>query len=310
MSVSLGWVAAALRGRALAARTLGDRGTAALASKASLDEAMAYLASSSYGHGLHAGMELEDAQRAVGETALWHLRVLAGWLPPSGVELLRVVASWFEMHNIEDRAVALATGTSETTEAYRMGSLATAWREVEAASSLSVLRTTLAHSDWGDPGADALPTILLGVRIGWSRRLRRAVVRHRQWGDGALALAIAKASFVPDGDVPHLESKDVPELGSAWAKAEGLSQFTESLPPSARWVLDETKDPEHLWKSERLWWARVDRDARRLVDDWRLGRSVVIGAAVRLVTDCARTQLGLQRAARGFGIEETDRASA
>ena len=44
------------------------------------------------------------------ETVLWHLRVLAGWLPPAAVGRLRALAAWFELVNIEQRVDYLAGG--------------------------------------------------------------------------------------------------------------------------------------------------------------------------------------------------------
>jgi hypothetical protein len=79
--MSVGWVAGALRGGALARRRLGD-GVAELAAKTSLDEALAFLSASSYGHRLKGDLDIISAQRAIGDTSVWHLRVLAGWLPP------------------------------------------------------------------------------------------------------------------------------------------------------------------------------------------------------------------------------------
>lgn len=307
---SVGWVAGAIRGRALAARTLGNEGAEALAAKSSLDDALVFLSSSTYGHQIHAGMELEAAQRAVGDTALWHLRVLAGWLPPRGVEFMKVLAAWFEMCNIEDRAVALAGGGEEPPAPYALGTLATVWRQAAEATTLSELRIVLAQSPWGDPGSEELSAILLGLRIGWSRRLREALADYPHWGDGALALVMAKALFVQDGEMTHYRTRDVRELGSRWRTATELGPFADSLPESARWVLRGSRAPEDLWLAERSWWRRVDRDARRLVHDLRVGRSCVTGAATLLVTDCSITQTSLQRAARGFGIEEAGDARA
>ena len=49
--------------------------------------------------GRYAQIDLGSAQRAIAETALWHVRVLAGWMPPRGIELVRILAAWFELAN-------------------------------------------------------------------------------------------------------------------------------------------------------------------------------------------------------------------
>ena len=52
--------------------------------------------------------EVVAAQRGVAETLLWHLRILAGWLPAAGAGLMRALAGWFELQNIDARLAALA----------------------------------------------------------------------------------------------------------------------------------------------------------------------------------------------------------
>jgi hypothetical protein len=42
-------------------------------------------------------MDLAAAQHAVSATMLWHLRVLAGWVPPYASGPLRVLAAGFEI---------------------------------------------------------------------------------------------------------------------------------------------------------------------------------------------------------------------
>ena len=48
------------------------------------------------------GFDLGQAQRAVGDSMLWNLRVLSGWLPSSGSEASRVLAGWFEIANVDE----------------------------------------------------------------------------------------------------------------------------------------------------------------------------------------------------------------
>ena len=49
-----------------------------------LAQAEQILADSPYGHGVHVGQTLAEAEHALAATVLWHLRVLAGWQPRPG----------------------------------------------------------------------------------------------------------------------------------------------------------------------------------------------------------------------------------
>src|SRR5689334_25150384 len=97
-----GWVAGSVRARALARRRLGRAGDRALATTGSLGASIVTLAASPYGRDVRAGSSLADAQRAVGATLLWHLRVLAGWQPAEGSQAVRALAGWFEIANVDD----------------------------------------------------------------------------------------------------------------------------------------------------------------------------------------------------------------
>lgn len=308
--MSLRWVAGAIRGQALARRRLGDEGVRALAAKQSLGEALQFLSASSYGHRFRADLDLASAQRAVAETSVWHLRVLTGWLPPGGLEFVRAPAGWFELANVESRAAALAAAGRWHESPYALGSLATVWPKAADAMTLAQLRAALAHSVWGDPGGDALADIFLGLRIAWSRRLRTVLRQARDWADGGLALAVAKARFTGTGPASAAPPPRVPELGAKWRDATDLQEFARGLPASGRWVLAQVRQPADLWEAEHLWWLRVDRDAALLLERGRSGRTVVVAAATLLVTDCWRTLAAIERAARGSAPEEQDHAGA
>ncbi len=296
--MNLPWVAGAIRGRALARRRLGDQGVHDLSHTRSLARALSFLAASSYGHRVRADLDVPRAQRAVADTTLWHLRVLAGWLPPSGVELVRQVAAWFELANVEGRVAVLATGGQWRDAPYALGALATVWPRMRDAATLADVRALLAHSPWGDPGGDTTADLLLGLRLGWARRLRSLLPQAQRWGDGALAVALAKGRYVHDPTHAQPQPR-VPELGSRWMSAATLPAFVSALPPSARWVFANVHAPQDLWDAERTWWERVDREATSLLEHERLGRTVVTAAATVLVTDCWRTMAALEQAARG-----------
>jgi hypothetical protein len=296
--VSVAWVAGALRGRDLARRRLGDEGVERLAAKASLGDALAFLSTSSYGHRIRLDLDLAGAQRALAETSLWHLRVLAGWLPARGVQSLRALAAWFELRDIESHAWAIAAGGRWHETPLPLGALATVWPRVAPTGTLRDLRIVLTHSTWGDPGGDQLPDILLGLRLGWARAMRAVVPGVPEWGDGALTLALARTRFSPSSPVDRRMPPRVAELGTEWSRTTDLAAFARAVPLSGRWVLREAREPPDLWRAERSWWMRVDREAARLVRTPQLGRTVVMAAATLLVTDCWRTQAALEQAAR------------
>lgn len=304
--VNVAWVAGAIRGRALASRGLGEEALELLGSQSSLAEALGVLASTTYGHALDPGMELGAAQRAVARTALWHLRVLAGWLPPRGVPGVRAVAGWWESDNLEALAVALTGAGARAASPHPLGSLATVWGRAAQAQTPLELRDVLARSDWGDPGGETLSDILVGVRLGWARLLHRAIPERPEWGAGALALVAAKARFLDervDGRAPAAVRR-IPELGRRWEGAAEMGEFASCLPREARWVVQHLDGAEDLWRGELRWWERVAQDAKALLRGRFPGRTVVIGAAATLLTDAWRVGTALARATRGAGTAE------
>ncbi|MGO4426635.1 V-type ATPase subunit, partial [Streptomyces sp. MCAF7] len=121
-----GWVAGVTRAKAMLSRALGAERAEEVASAPGLDAAVRYLSASPYGHDLPSEASLAEAQRAVGETLVWHLRVLAGWQPASGVTALRLLVCGFEIANTEDHLRTLTDG-GPLPSPYRLGTLATAW---------------------------------------------------------------------------------------------------------------------------------------------------------------------------------------
>jgi hypothetical protein len=289
----------------LAGRRLGDDGVHDLAARQSLDDALRFLMASSYGQSVRADFNAILARHAITETTLWNLRVLAGWLPPRGVDLVRKIAGWFEILNIEGHAVALVAGTRWSESPVALGALATVWSEAKNTASLDELRATLARSPWNDPGGATLADILLGLRLGWARWLRTILPDAASWGDGALALAIAKGRFLRPADGRSRSLPRIAELGSGWRAATDVADLARRVPSTARWVFADVHSAEDLWQAEHLWWERVDHDAASLLRHARLGRTVVVVAAMLLVTDCWRVQAALDRAARGRAVSDT-----
>ena len=141
------WVAGSVRARHLLVRRLGRDRARALATSPSLEDALAVLSGTAYGRLVREGMSLAEAQRAVAATALWHIRVLAGWLPPAAIPPVRLLAAWFELANIEERVRYLAG--RDAPPPFALGALATAWPTVSGARSAAEVRAGLV----GSPGA-------------------------------------------------------------------------------------------------------------------------------------------------------------
>ena len=150
--MSAGWVAGSVRGRLLTRRRLGVAGAREVAASGGVEAAVLRLSGSPYGRDVHQGLSVEDARRAIGSVCLWHLRVLAGWLPPRGGEAVRVFGARFELVNIADRLAGPGVGPPP----YELGALAVAWPRVAMATTADEVRAVLAGSAWGDPGDDGL----------------------------------------------------------------------------------------------------------------------------------------------------------
>lgn len=86
-----------------------------------------------YGHGNPPERSLEGAQHAIARTVLWDLRVLAGWLPRDGVQLLRALAGWFELASIEELPQTMAGRPAGAQ--FALGALAMAWPRLSQATS-------------------------------------------------------------------------------------------------------------------------------------------------------------------------------
>src|SRR5215207_8585508 len=123
--MTAGWVAVSVRARAMTSRRLGRDGARRLAAGGSIEDAVAALARSTYGHDVRGGQTLTEAQRAVVDTTAWNLRVLAGWSPREGVGILRVLVAGLEVFNTLDHLRRLSG--EQAPPPYRLGGLATAW---------------------------------------------------------------------------------------------------------------------------------------------------------------------------------------
>jgi hypothetical protein len=285
----------------MAHRRMGTAAARELAACPGLPEALEILARSPYGREVHPGDRLATAERGVAEMTLWNLRVLAGWLPAEGAELIRLLAAWFEIANIDEH---LRGFTADPLEAgvppFRLGSLATAWPRLSRTSSAAELRTVLAASAWGDPGAESHRAISTWLRISWAARVSGGVEPARPWAAGAVALLVAREHVADHHPLPGAAAAVVSRLlGTGWIGATGLGDLADRLPAPAEWALDGVTSTPDLWLAETRWWARVRRDGTALVLHPAFGRQRPLGAVALLAADAWLVSAALELAARG-----------
>jgi hypothetical protein len=298
--VSGGWVAGSVRAKAMVRRCIGAGAARELAACGSLQEALQALATTPYGRERLPGLTLAEAQHGVANAILWDLRVLAGWLPGDGVRLLRALAGWFELANVEEMLQAMAGRPAEAE--FALGALATAWPRLRQASSPAGLRTVLAASAWGDPGGETAEAVLPGMRSRWAVRVAAAGEPARSWATGGEALLLAAQRFAPGREARDTVASGTSGLlGSAAAGAATLEELERRLPARARWVLAGISSPGDLWRAEAAWWARVEQDGFRLLRTSGLDSGPVLGAVAVMAADAWRVRAALEIAARGGG---------
>ncbi len=295
--MSAGWIAAGVRARLLLRRRLGRERARAVADSSSLGDALALLAATGYAVELEPAHSLEEAQRAVARSVLFHLRLLAGWLPPGGAGLARALAAWFELVNIEER-LAFLDG-AELRQPFDLGALATAWPAAAQAQTPAELRSAIAASAWGDPGDEAAETVHFGLRLSWARRVLGAAPELSGLVAGGLALLVARELFVAGRPVELLAGGAIPALGPGWETARALGELVEGLPERAAWALAGIDEGERLWEAEAAWWERVEQEGERLARRPLEDRAVVEGVAALLAADAWRTSAALALAERG-----------
>lgn len=294
-------MAGTVRARALVGRRIGREAAAALARQADLPGALAALSAgpygrTPYGRELRPGVSRARAERALDAGALWHLRVLAGWLPAEGAELLRAMAGRYEAANIEDRLAALEG--AEVDPPFELGALASAWRRGWDASEPAALRSALAASAWGDPGPLYSGEAGFILSMAWARRLAD-LPGGADWGAGLAALLVAG---VPAGQTLPGPARIVADrlLGRDWDGAGSLPELAAAVPRTARWALSGVADASELWRAQVRWWDRLESDglAARTITAGP-GPEPVVGAAAALVADAWRAGAALEAAARG-----------
>ena len=78
---------------------------------------------------------LAEAQHAVGASLLWNMRVLAGWLPRAGADVVRLLAAGFEVANLDEHLARLHGEPADP--AYSLGTLDTAWSRLSGTTTLA-----------------------------------------------------------------------------------------------------------------------------------------------------------------------------
>ncbi|MEV4141584.1 hypothetical protein AB0J72_56695 [Dactylosporangium sp. NPDC049742] len=297
-------VAGAVRARALARRCVGPASARVLAGSPGLDAAIGLLASGPYGREVRPGQDAQSVQDAVSRTALWHLRILAGWLPQDGVEQLRAIAGWFEIRNVE-RMLRRGRG-HDGPAPFRLGSLAVARPPLSATFTVDQVRAALASSAWGDPGTATARAIGQGMRAAWA--VRAATVPPAEpWAAGGLALMVARERWFigrPLTEAAHTRAAGL--LGRRALDAASFAGFVAALPAPAAWALADVLQPDALWRAEAGWWARVGRDAHGLLRAAGFDSRPAIGAAAALAVDAWRVRAAVAAAADGAGTGRYD----
>ena len=298
--MSGGWVAGSVRARAMARRCIGAGAARELAACGSLGEALQALAAPPYGRQRLPGLTLSAAQHEIASVILWNLRVLAGWLPGDGIRLLRALAGWFELANVQERLQTIAGRPAD--DEFALGALATTWPRLRQATSPAGLRAVLAASAWGDPGGDTAEAVVRGMRSRWAARVAAVGDPARSWAAGAEALLLAGQLFTPGREARDAGTGEAPStLGPEAADAATLDELGRRLPARARWVLAGISSPGDLWRAEAVWWAGVERDGFRLLRTPGLDSGPVIGAVAVMAADAWRIRAALEIAARGGG---------
>jgi hypothetical protein len=250
--------------------------------------------------GARPGQTLASAQHAVANSVLWDLRVLAGWLPPGGSQLMRPLAGWFEIANVDELLQRLAGRPSG--DLFELGALATAWPRLRDSGSPGGLRAALAASAWKDPGGNSERALRVGMRARWAERVAAVGDLARDWAAGGVALLLAGERFAEGRAVqPVLQTVVVSLLGEHAAEAASVEELRESLPRRLAWALAGVAGPAGLWQAEAGWWDRVERDGDVLVRTSAFGFRRVLGAAAVLAADARRVRAALELAARGGG---------
>lgn len=304
--MTIGWVAAASRGRSLTKRIVGPGGQRSLALAETWPNAVEELATTVYGTELPPNADRAAAQLAAANSTAWQLRVLAGWIPPSGRNLVRVAAAPLEILNVEQHLRQLSGADPQPP--ISLGSLASAWPRVEQCATPEAVRDALSVSVWFDPGGTTPGDISLGMRTAWVRRTVRHVPAATSWAVGYLAVLTARELFSFERNIAITTGRHIDHLlGRDWRKATTFAEFRDRLDSAAAWPLAGIESADQLWRGEVAVRRRVATDAARLTTRNRFDQEAIVGIVGLLLTDLYGVRAALETAGRGtYAVEVFD----
>lgn len=298
------WVGADVRAVAMSRRTVGRAGAASIAACPDLAAALEQLQSSPYARDVQPSHDLANAQRAVASTFLWNVRVIAGWVPASGVSMVRIATAWFEILNVEARLRLSDRGSAAPQ--FELGSLASTPGGNEPITTGNVLER-LRGTWWGLPSQNSLWAVGLAMRSRLVDRASSGLPGARAWAAGAAALIVAREQVVAGNRLPpDVRHNLAHTLGQPALEADTVDSLREGLPERAKWVMDGVTNPEDIWRAESGWWARVEADGRELLRQSAFGPEPVVGAIAVMAADAWRVRAALHAAALGGAIEAFD----
>jgi hypothetical protein len=296
--MSTAWVAGSVRAKAMARRRLGPTAIRELAASSTTELALHMLTESAYGHDARPGLTVAEAQHAVRAALLWHLRVLAGWHPRAGAELVRRLAAWYEIANVEEQFRRFAGQPAEP--AYDLGALGTSWRRLAACGGPAQLRETLASSRWGDPGGDGAYAVSVTMRFIWAQRLAAFSALTVTWAAGAAALLFAREYLLRGLTLPAPARMAASALlGQRALEVASVRELARAAGPDAAWALKGIDEPTDLWRAEAAWWRRVEDDGFALLRSPGTGPRQLLGAVAVLAVDAWRVCAALELSDRG-----------
>ena len=298
------WVAASVLARSMAQRRVGAGTARTIAAQPSLAEGLSLLADTVYADRLDGRTDLAAAERATRETVLWHLRVMAGWIPATGTRLARAAAGAYERDNILSLARRLTDG-STSAEPFDLGSLGSAWSRLQLATTGEELTDALRTSFWGETGPGGRTALRDVLTLVWLRRLAEVTAAARPWAEAVATLTVARLRLV-DGTEPSTRLRQLvrPLLGDGWENAGDVTELRARLPRSAQAVLRGIGGPEDLWRAECRLRGTVEADGFRLLRGSIPGPDVVLGGITVLALDAWRVRAALAAAASGTGSSE------
>jgi hypothetical protein len=301
--VSTSWVAGVVRAKALAGRRIGAGGARALAASPGVAEAVTALHLTPYGHDVRPGMGLAEAQHAVGASLLWNMRVLAGWLPRQGADVVRLLAAGFEVANLDEHLSRLFGEPAEP--AYSLGTLDTAWSRLSGTTTLAGAADVLATASWRLRDVGTRRELQLGLRLAWADAVVAGVPAAAGWGRSAAALLVVREAVLEGRRLsPPLARRAAYVLGPAFVDAAAggrtaVPVLRARLPGDLRWTLEGIDGVGDLWRAEAGWWQRVEHEGFALLRGSLFDQRPVVGALAVLAVDAWRTRAALEAAARG-----------